>query len=91
MKDLFKSNETDQRDANFMCYFASEFDQWVDTLHESSDKWLRMCALFVTMSKDFITFVDSYRSGDSIGIEVGYQAFAPVWRCLGQSRYLERH
>ena len=27
MKDLFKSNETDQRDANFMCYFASEFDQ----------------------------------------------------------------
>ena len=43
------------------------------------------------LTDDFFRFVASYRCGDSIGIEVGYQNFLPVWRSLGHTRYLERH
>ena len=60
MKDLFKANKSDQSDANFMCVFALEFEQWVETLHKLSDKWLRRCVLFVTVAKDFMTFINSY-------------------------------
>ena len=56
-----------------------------------TDDWLKTCALFVFMAKDFITFVESYRSSDSVGIEQGYQQFAPVWRALHQTQYIERH
>ena len=43
------------------------------------------------MSKDFFTFIRSYRTGDSIGVEIGYQNFVTVFRINGQHRYLERH
>ena len=43
------------------------------------------------MAKDFFTSVDSYRSANAVGIELGYQSFVTVWRALGQTRYLERH
>jgi len=42
------------------------------------------------MSNDFFTFVDSYRCGDSVSIELGYLQFLPVWRCLGQTCHAER-
>ena len=74
-----------------MCYFALRFEEWIECLHESPGNWLQMCSLYLTMAKDFLTFVDLYRCGDSIGIELGYQASAPVWKCLGQTRYLKRH
>ena len=89
---LFFSNEEDDlSDANFLCYFASSFLVRLEELTEGSDHWLRTCSLFVQIAKEFLTFVESYRCGDSIAIEYGYQRFVPVWRCLRQSRYLERH
>ena len=87
----FISSEVDTSDANYCCHVATSFLAWVDDLTEGSDYWLRTCALFVLMAKEFLTFVESYRCGDSIAIENGYQSFVSVWRCLGQTRYLERH
>ena len=88
---VFSDEEDDLSDANFLCYFASSFLVWLEDLTEGSDHWLRTCSLFVQIAKEFLTFVESYRCGDSIAIEYGYQRFVPVWRCLRQSRYLERH
>lgn len=87
----FRESARDLSDANFMCYVAQAFSDWLFELRDCSDRWIRCCSLFVRMARDFLTFVESYRNGDSIGIELGYQQFAPVWRALGQTRYLERH
>ena len=43
------------------------------------------------MTDDFIDFVDSFRKQDSIGIEDGYQCFAPVWKMLNQNKYLQTY
>ena len=87
----FESENTDHSPDGYVCFFAESFASWVDELADGDDHWLKACCLFVTMSKDFFTFVDSYRSGDAIGVEMGYQSFVAVWRALGQTRYLERH
>ena len=50
-----------------------------------------MCVFFVIMSGDFLQFVSAYRNADSIGVEIGYHIFVPVWKKLSQSKYLERH
>ena len=87
----FNAGEQDLSDENFVCFVASAFQTYLSCLHESDDTWLRMCAMFLHLTDDFFRFVASYRCGDSIGIEVGYQNFLPVWRSLGHTRYLERH
>ena len=87
----FQRIDGDTSNANFMCFVAKRFSDWLLELRDCSDHWVRCCSLFVRMARDFLTFVESYRNGDSIGIELGYQDFAPVWRALGQNRYLERH
>ena len=51
---------------------------------------MRACAMFVKMADDFFEFVQSYRCGDAVSIEKCYHNFVPVWRDLGQTRYLER-
>jgi hypothetical protein len=44
---------------------------------------------FHIVSSDFLGFVQAYRSQDSITIENGYNLFAPIWKILGQAKYLE--
>ena len=91
VRSKFENEEADKSPESYICYFAESFASWVDELANGDDNWLKACCLFITMSKDFFTFVDSYRSADAIGVEMGYQAFVAVWRALGQTRYLERH
>ncbi len=45
----------------------------------------------MTMSGDFLEFVQAYRTQDSVMIESGYSWFAPRWKLLGQSKYLEAY
>ena len=86
----FNSEDWDLFNEN-VCYVASEFQKYLNKLHESSNIWQQTCAMFLHLPNNFFTFVASYRCGDSIGIEVGYQSFLPVWRALDHTRYLERH
>ena len=87
----FESNNVDVSNANFYCYVGRRFGQWIKDQHNSTDKWLRARSFFVRMSNDFFTFIRSYRTDDSVGVEIGYQIFATVIRINGQHRYLERH
>ena len=91
LKKDFKEQDTDCSDSNFICFVAKSFVCQIDKLHTESDNWLKTCSVFISMAKDFFTFIDSFRSGDAIGIENGYQQFVPVWRALGQNRNVERH
>ena len=83
LRAQFDATATDLSNENFLCHVAQKFDEWIGDLHNCDDNWLRMCSLFLNMARDFFTFVESYRSGDSIGIELGYQDFVAVWRALG--------
>ena len=89
--DTVRDKHNNATDANLVCYMSQEFADWIVEIREGSDDWLKTNAMFVSMAHDFITFVEAYRSGDSISIELGYQRFVPVWKALGQSRYEERH
>lgn len=52
---------------------------------------MQLCAGFVIMSNGFIRFVKSYRIQDAIIGIYGYHFWAPVWKALGQNKYLEAH
>ena len=41
------------------------------------------------MSYDCFQFVESYRLGDSVAVEYGYQKHLPVWQFLGQHKYVD--
>ena len=44
---------------------------------------------FLFVSGDFLEFVAAYQNQDSVMVEVGYNSFAPIWKLLGQHKYLE--
>ena len=79
---------TQQKDgslSNFVYYTTNQFTDWLGDLENGDDDWLKYCAMFLRMSKDLFTFIDSFRCGDAIGIETGYELFVVVWRALGVS------
>lgn len=67
------------------------FQVWMLRNRYSSDEYLKMITNFVMMTDDFIDFVDSIRQQDSISIEDGYHCFAPIWKMLGQNKYLQQY
>ena len=73
----------------FICKYAIDFKQFLKNQKMSDDKWIAMCSQFIEMSYDFFRFVDGYRVGDSIAIEVGYNKQVPVWQALGQNKYVD--
>ena len=66
-------------DSAFICKNAIEFKRFLRDQKMSDDKWIAMCANFLEMSYDFFRFVEGYRVGDSIAIEVGYHKQVPTW------------
>ena len=67
---------------------ASEFKVWLRGRKQSSDKWVSTCANFLEMAHDFLEFVNAYRLGDAVAIELGYQHHAPRAQQLGQNKYV---
>ena len=55
----------------------------------SSDEHLILIVNFLLVSSDFLEFVKAYIAQDSISVENGYQTFAPIWKLLGQVKYLK--
>ena len=88
--DEFDATDPNADCMEFVCKFALEFIKFLQEMKKSDDQWRKACALFLLMYLDFRTFVDSYRTGDSIMILGGYRKFAPVWQKLGQTKYVER-
>ena len=44
---------------------------------------------FLLVSSNFLDFVSAYRNQDSFSVEMGYKQLAPIWKLLGQVKYLE--
>lgn len=83
--------ESDMLPANAVCELVKLYETWLSRLLYCKDEHHQMIANFIIMSQDFIDFVDSFRRQDSIGIEDGYHCFAPVWKMLGQTKYLQSY
>ena len=77
LKSKFETQD-DQSPESYIIFFAESFASWVDELADGDDNWLKACSLFVTMAKDFFTFVDSYRCAEAVGVKMGYQSFVSV-------------
>ena len=78
--------------ADVFCPLTQDYRDYLRELEdcddEEQDEFLKMCAIFLHMSDDFIFFVSSYRANDAIGVLKGYDAFVPVWVALGQNKYV---
>jgi hypothetical protein len=70
---------------------AVSYCKWILNAIKSSDEHLCLCSHFMTMSGNFVEFIQAYCSQDSVIIESGYSWFAPRWKMLGQSKYLEAY
>jgi hypothetical protein len=77
--------------ADVIVEIVKKYQLWLIKNKYSDDEFLRAASNFIIMSDDLIDFVDSIRRQDSIGIEDGYQCFAPVWKFLGQLKYLQSY
>jgi hypothetical protein len=86
--DEITERMTDNANADVLCNLAMSYREWLMKSLKSSDQHLRLCAHFMTMSGDFLEFVNAYRCQDSITIESGYSWFAPRWKVLDQCKYL---
>ena len=83
--DRMNEDET----ANVLCSMAIDFDEFLTYSLTSSDEHLILIVNFLLVSSDFLEFVKAYIAQDSISVENGYQTFAPIWKLLGQVKYLE--
>ena len=58
-------------------------------IRSSPDKWIATCCNFLEMSSDVLSFIDSCRLGDAIGIKYGYVKHVHVWLIGGQNKYAQ--
>jgi len=80
---------SDKNDNDIICKVAHEYQLYLRHNEDhSNDELMKMACLFLHMSDDFFLFVQSYRCGDAIGIEQGYEWFVAAWTSLGQVKYV---
>ena len=80
---------TTDKVANLLTSIAIDFDNFLKCSLSSHDVHLKLVVNFRIVLSDFLGFVQAYRSQESITIENGYKLFAPIWKILGQAKYLE--
>ncbi len=80
---------TDDETGDVLCLMAIDFQVFLSQLLESTDEHIMLIVNFLLVSLEFLEFVLLYRSQDSIIIESGNKWFAPIWKVLGQVKYLE--
>ena len=57
----------------------------------SSDKWVSTCPVFLEMANDYLEYVASYRVGDAVIVEYGYQKHTSAWEIMGYNKYVKIH
>ena len=60
---------------NWFFILTEKFGNWMIDLHVLENNWLCVCAMFMYMACSFLNFVCSYRAGDSIVVDTGYDFF----------------
>ena len=76
-------------DEDYITSVAIGFQDYVRDLKKCDNKWISTCAVFLEISHDLVEFINAYRTGDSIAVELGYQKHSSVWEVLGQNKYVE--
>ena len=89
MSEHINSFGNDDVSSDDIAGMAKEFQLWLRKKKNCDDKWISTCANFVEMAHDFLEFVNAYRLGDAIAIEIGYQHHAPRAQELGQKKYVQ--
>ena len=74
---------------DLLCDLVSDYKTFLTDTLNSNDEHTKLIVNFLFISGDFLDFVAAYRNQDSIMVEVGYKTFAPIWKLLGQNKYLE--
>ncbi len=91
MYDHIAESSPNCEEADVLYSVAVSYRDWILNGIKSTDKHLHLCSHFMTMSGDFLEFVQAYCTQDSVMIESGYSLFVPRWKLLGQSKYLEAY
>ena len=76
-------------DGTYLTTAALGLAEYLEKLKRGADKWIATCSNFLEMANDFLEFVKSYHVNDAIGIEYGYHKHLPVFKVLGQNKYVE--
>jgi hypothetical protein len=88
-KECYEVRMSENKPANVLCQIAADFEMFLSRALLSSNKHLKLVVKFLLVSSVFLEFVGVYKLQDSITAENGYKAFAPIWKILGQVKYLE--
>ncbi len=87
--ESYEDRMKDDNPGDLLCSIAVELQLFLSRLLQLTDEHLKLMVNFLFVSVEFLEFVLVYKSQDSITIEKGYQWFAPIWKILGQVKYLE--
>ena len=74
---------------DLLCGLVSDYKTFLTPTLDSNDEHAKLLVNFLFTSGDFLEFVAAYRNQDSVMVEVGYNSFVPIWKLLGQHKYLE--
>ena len=74
--------------SEFIVSHANGFGKWMESLKDSADKWISSCAVFWEMAHHLLEFINAYRVGDAVAVEVGYHMHLPRAEALGQKKYV---
>ena len=74
----------------FSTFVAKAFLKWLDIkINTTTDEVLRMCLLFLQITRKYKLFRLSVRNGDAIMVEYIYNQFIPIWLMTGKHNYVK--
>lgn len=86
---IYKDRIRDVPPGDLLCDLASHYKTFLTATLDSNNEHAKLLVNFLFVSGDFLEFVTAYRNQDSVMVEAGYNSFAPIWKLLGQHKYLE--
>ena len=85
----YKDTIKDDLPANVPCTIAVHLQSFLSRALQSTNEHLKMMVNFTIVLGDVMEFVSVYWSQDSITVDHRYLWFVPIWKILGQVKYLE--
>ncbi len=85
----YKDTIKDDLPANVPCTIAVHLQSFLSHALQSTNEHLKMMVNFTIVLGDVMEFVSVYWSQDSITVDHRYLWFVPIWKILGQVKYLE--
>ena len=74
---------------DLLCVLVSDYKTFLTATLDSNNEHTKLLVNFLFVLGDFLEFVAAYQNQDSVMVEVCYISFAPIWKLLGQHKYLK--